>query len=313
MTVRRLMELTLHWGRFLAAALVVTGVWAAAAGQTARKGDSMHACLTDSMVHIFPDSDARKTGAGRAVLDVARGGTAAVHVLINHAGRQGQLEFAVRCKGRRISSARWYRLIDVPVEVNTGPFSFVETKGELNPHVIRRAPFRVYDAMQPVSAPIPLAGETMALRLEISIARSVQAGRRTYDIDVASAGRRVPLTLTVIVHKARIPPVGKNSLPYTNWFSLARMAKRHGLKIWSEAHWDMIGRYARLMVRARQNTFWVPWQDIFHRRKTGLVLNRERLRRIVRTFTDAGMYYIEGGTWAPGRGAASSRKCSISC
>jgi len=73
------------------------------------------------------------------------------------------------------------------------------------------------------------------------------------------------------------------------------MAKRHGLKPWSEAHWKMIGRYARLMVRGRQNTFWVPWGDVFKREKTGLILNRRRLRRIVKTFTDAGMYYIEGG------------------
>jgi len=255
----------------------------------------MHACLTDSLVHIFPDSDAKKAGARSAVLDVARGGTAAVHVLLNRVAQDSRLEFGVRSGGRRIGSARWYRLIDVPVEVNTGPFSFVETDGERNPHVIRRAPFRVYDAMQPVSSPIPPTGGTIALRLEIPIARGAQPGKRTFALYVRSGGNRVSLTLTVIVHKAVVPPVGRKSLPYTNWFSLAHMATRHSLKNWSEAHWDMIGRYARLMVHARQNTFWVPWHNIFRREKGGLVLDRERLRRIVRTFTDAGMHYIEGG------------------
>ena len=73
------------------------------------------------------------------------------------------------------------------------------------------------------------------------------------------------------------------------------MAQRHGLKPWEAAHWRMIRRYANLMVHGRQNTFMLPLSTIFQGRGEAPVLDRDRLRRLVKTFTDAGMYYIEGG------------------
>ena len=243
----------------------------------------MRACLIDSLETLYPDSDVAKASGARVDLDVARGGTVAVHVLLNDVPAKGELRFAVRSGARAVAAGRWYRLIDVPVEVNTGPRAFVEKKGERNPHVVRRAPFRVYDAMQPVAGSLASPGGTVALRLEVPIAR------------IACGGQSCDLALTATVHKAVVPPVGKDSLPYTNWFSLANMASRHKLKAWSEAHWSMIARYAEQMARGRQNTFWVPWGDVFARRGGQLVLNRRRLRRLVRTFTEAGLYTIEGG------------------
>jgi hypothetical protein len=57
----------------------------------------------------------------------------------------------------------------------------------------------------------------------------------------------------------------------------------------------MVARYAKLMARNRQNTFWFTFGDVFSAKNKRLVLNAERLERIVKTFTRAGMYYIEGG------------------
>jgi hypothetical protein len=99
-----------------------------------------------------------------------------------------------------------------------------------------------------------------------------------------------------------IPPVERDSFPYTNWFDLALMAQRHGLTAWSEAHWRMIRRYADLMVRARQNVFRCEPADVFGLVRGRPVLNRERLRRLVRTFARAGMHYIEGGHLANRKG-----------
>jgi len=283
------------WKAALATAIAVAGACLAAGQQPKGKAQTMRACLSDSLEHLYPDSDASKAGGRAAAVDVARGGTAAVHVLLNDVPPKSQLHCSARAAGRAAAAARWFRLIDVPVEVNTGPGAFVEQKGQRNPHVTRRAPFRVYDAMQPVSPPIPAPGGTMALRLEVPIPRGAQPGRRTYAVQVRCGDQTCDLALSVTVHRALLPPVGKDSLPYTNWFSLTNMASRHRLKPWSEAHWAMIGRYAKVMVRGRQNTFWVPWANVFTRRKGELVLNRERLRRIVATFTDAGMHTIEGG------------------
>ena len=256
----------------------------------------MRAALIDSLESFFPDSDAAKIGAAKAALDVARGGTAAVHVLLRNVPAGAELSLSVKAAGRAAPTARWSRLLDVPVEINTGLVGFVERKGRpKNPHVIRRAPFRVYDAIQPIASPVKAPAATVALRLEIPVARNAKPGTRKYALTIAAGPQKRQLEVTVTVHKALIPPVGRRSLPYTNWFSLALMAKRHGLKPFSEAHWEMIARYARLMVRGRQNAFWLPWGDIFRRTKAGLVLDRPKMRRIVRTFTEAGMYHIEGG------------------
>ena len=94
------------------------------------------------------------------------------------------------------------------------------------------------------------------------------------------------LKIQVTVHAAQLPPSGAASFPYTNWYHVENMASRHGLQPWSEGHWRMLRRYADLMHHGRQNTFIIPLAHIFSRADKGAPeLNRQRLRRWVRTFT----------------------------
>jgi hypothetical protein len=255
----------------------------------------MRAGLRDSLEHLFPDFEVGAKPRWAMRLDVARGSVASVNILLNGLKRGGALRLTVRRDGKAFGDAAWFRLVDVPVEVNTGPVGFIEKAGEKNPYVIRRAPFRVYDAMEPAGPAVRAEAPTIALRLHIPVAADARAGVRDYEIEVRCGSEAARMSLRVIVHRATVPPVGRESWPYTNWFSLELMAERHGLKLWSEAHWRMIRRYAELMARVRQNTFWVPGGTVFSRTRDGLVLNRERLRRLVRTFTAAGMHFIEGG------------------
>lgn len=264
----------------------------------------MRACLKDSLENLFPDADSQCTaiadagssGGAAMEVDIARGGTAAVHVLLCDLPRRGVVRLAVRLRGKAVRNAQWYRLIDVPVEVNTGGNGFVEKPGEKpNEFVIRRAPFRTYDAMEPVASPIKADAPTMALRLHVPVAAGEKPGRREYSITVACGDQSADLSLAVDVHRAVIPPADADAIPYTNWFNIDFTAKRHGLKPWSDAHWKMIARYAALMHHARQNTFWIPWGAIFTKRGERLVLDRARLARLVQVFTRAGLYFIEGG------------------
>jgi len=153
----------------------------------------------------------------------------------------------------------------------------------------------VYDAMEPIGSSAKATSATTALRVHIPVPQDARPGASDYVIDLGSGRDEQYLSVRANVSKAVIPPVGRDSFPYTNWFSLALMAERHGLKPWSEPHWRMIRRYAELMAHGRQNTFWCPLGDTFRMVRGEPVLNRERLRRIVRTFTQAGMHYIEGG------------------
>jgi len=251
--------------------------------------------LRDSLENLYPDSTIPKTPCRSVCIDVPRGGIAAVHVLLNDVKEGATVRPVLHGKQSHAREAQWYRLIHVPVEVNTGPVGFVEKEGEQNPFVVRRAPFRVYDAMKPVRKSLKAAASTLALRLHVPISPKARTGEYGYTIQVCSGKETTECSLNVRAHSSVVPPVGRDSFPYTNWFSLEVMAQRHGLEPWSKPHWRMIRRYAELMAHARQNAFWVPLNTVFQTTKTGPVLDAARLRRMVRTFTDGGMYYIEGG------------------
>ncbi|MBU4201287.1 MAG: DUF4091 domain-containing protein [Verrucomicrobia bacterium] len=253
----------------------------------------MRCRLIDSLIWVYPDSKVDCDPCLYHEIDVARGGTAAVTILMKEAkpGTQVRLAALSKTGGR----AQFFRLIDVPVERNTGPVGFTEQEGERNKFVTRRAPFRVYDAMQPIGTSFKVKTSTEAVLVHIPVAEDTKPGKREYRLSVTHGKETHELKLAVTVSKAVIPPIGRNSWPFTNWFRFGNMATRHRLKPWSEGHWAMICQYARLMAHNRQNTFWFTFGDVFTSGKTGLVLNRERLRRIVKTFTNAGLYYIEGG------------------
>ena len=107
--------------------------------------------IRDSLEWLYPDSTVTSRPRLSTKLDVARGGTAAVHLLLDELEVGSTLRVSLRRSGRPERSAQWFRLVDVPVEENTGADGFVEPKGKRNKWVTRRAPFRVFDAMEPIS------------------------------------------------------------------------------------------------------------------------------------------------------------------
>ncbi len=250
--------------------------------------------LQDALEFPYSDSIVAARPCCSMTIDVARGGTGSVHILFNGLTEGEPVRLSVlRNKGP--VRATWFRLIDVPVEANTGPVERIEKKGECNPFVSRRAPFRVCDVVAPVSHVVDVSSSIMALRLHIPVGRNEKTGLRKYTLRIRHGKQVKNLYFTLNVHKAVIPPIGRKSFSYTNWFNLNNMAQRHGLKPWSEDHWQMIRNYADLMAHARQNMFLIPLADVFTMKSKVPVLDRKRLRRLVKVFTDAGLYFIEGG------------------
>ncbi|MHC4199971.1 MAG: DUF4091 domain-containing protein [Planctomycetota bacterium] len=280
----------------------------------------MRAELRDSLEFLYADSEVgdrtgRTSGGATLELDVARGGTIAAHVLLNGLKQGADVRLALREDGRAVGEAEWFRLVDVPVETNTGLLGFTEESmgddNRPNEHVARRAPFRVYDAMEPVGFAFEATGPTQALRLHLPVAVDAPPGERAFTVEVGAGGESSTLGLKTTVHAAVIPPIGRDTFRVTNWFSLRNMAERHGLEMWSEDHWRMIHRYAKLMAHGRQNVFRFAFGDVFTRTGDGLVLDRERLARLVRTFTEAGMYFIEGGHFAGRKGGWNAERFAV--
>ena len=197
------------------------------------------------------------------------------------------------------------RLHSVPVEENTGLGSRTEQfEGVTNPHVVRRAPFHVFDPIEPlpntafgggkkelrVSAIARQGG--VAFRIQLTPER---AGDTRLNFDVKIGEQSYDLNWDIQTHDVKLIPRKEYGFNYTNWFSLHEIKERHNLTLWSEEFWGMLGKYANLMAYGGQDTFWLRWNDFFQRNTSGKwVLKRERLERYIQLFLDAGFHWIEG-------------------
>jgi len=166
--------------------------------------------------------------------------------------------------------------------------------------VIRRAPFRIYEAMQPVSFPNNVLSETEAVRLEVGIPANAAAGSYTVKMEVRSGSSLKSLSFTIHVNQAVVPDLTNAHLNYVNWHSNGRIAADHGVELWSEPFWEQLTKYARLMAKGRQNTFWFIWSDFFRFNPDGSVAEfyGDRLERYIRLFLNEGLTTIQGAPFA---------------
>lgn len=260
-----------------------------------KKGETtneLKVSFVDELEDLFIDSKIPERAVTEFISDVPRGSIAGVHILLNDLKKDEMLTFSVEYSGKPASTAKWYRIIDVPVEKNSG---LKERLGDDNPYVIRQAPFSVFDALEPVGPEIIVKNPVTALRLEVPIGEHEKTGKKEFTIEISSGGQKNNLTFVINVYKTVIPEVGKGSFPYTNWFSFDNIASYHDLEIWSEEYWEMLEKYAALMADSRQNMFRIPSQHIFDSlAPLKYELNVKRLERIVKLFSTHGLYFIEG-------------------
>ncbi|MBT8444410.1 MAG: DUF4091 domain-containing protein, partial [Gammaproteobacteria bacterium] len=107
-----------------------------------------------------------------------------------------------------------------------------------------------------------------------------------------------------------VPSATDSDFVYTNWINIDEVARRHALELWSDGFWTMLGRYAKLMSRGRQNAILVPLRRFVRpvrpvspganaKAKSGstspAAFDEARLKRYVETFRTAGFKFFEGG------------------
>ncbi|MBP5319681.1 MAG: DUF4091 domain-containing protein [Kiritimatiellae bacterium] len=276
----------------------------AAAGVRA-EGEGFQAVLADPLAWLYADSKVESVERMEEI-DVPANGVIDVNLLLNGLKPGVPLSFFAV-----IVDGEWYRMRAVPVKRNTGVRGFLEKNPGDNPHVARRAPFEVFDVLEPLpckeiaphpdgaalatAATVASPAETEALRFRLDQAPS-GPGARSFPIRirVTQGETTQELALKVNVHPVTLPPVGKASFKYTNWMDFGSMAASHGLKTWSEEHWAMIEKYVRLATRGRQNTGML--RDVFNQNADGTVtLNKERFSRFLEIYNRAGIWYLEGG------------------
>lgn len=256
---------------------------------------------TDELAPLYPDSTSDSVVA-LTTLDAPKGTIAGFHVLAT--GLDPNVPTSVRATvdGRRPAGLRVFRLVDVPVERNTGLGERTEAlDGRTNPFVIRRAPFRVYEALAPWEAERPLPS-TSAFRVEFAVDSRANAGRHVVRVEVGQGASKRSVSVSVEVHDVVVPKIGRESVRYTNWFSVHNIARDERVAVWSEPFWKALDRYAAMMARGRQTMFWFVYDDFFDKKGEVLVLNEERLERYIRTFQRHGLWWIEGAPIAGRKG-----------
>lgn len=254
--------------------------------------DAQEVSLFDELAPIYPDTKIEKA-IDKITLHAPKGGVLSINILLNDLDQKDFLEINHNLKGLFVN-VETTRLLDVPVEENTGLDSRTEQYlGNYNPNVIRRAPFDVYEVLQPIEFPILIEQETEAFNIKWSIPRNLSEGTYESSIEVRGMAFSKVLKVTTIVHKTVVPASSHSTYGYTNWFSLKNMSNSHNVELWSDQHWELIGKYAKVMAEGRQNVFWVTLPDMFEVIQGKVQLQSKRLERLIQVFTDAGIYYIE--------------------
>ncbi len=260
---------------------------AAGAALCAVAAAAFEAALADPLAWLYTDSkvaSVEKTGE----VDVPRNGVVDVNILLNGLKAGEALEISASEK-----AGTWCRMVAVPVKRNTGPGGFLERTPGDNKFVARRAPFEVFDALEPLAeGKVQAPKETEALYFRMD---RPPEGAKTLDIrfSVKQGAETKELALKVNVHGVSLPPVGKASFKYTNHMDLHSMAASHGLESWSEAHWAMIEKYVRLAASGRQN---MAVLNLFIARKPDgdVEMDTARFERLLGIYDRAGIWYLEG-------------------
>ena len=253
--------------------------------------------LIDEVQEFYPDTKLDHP-ATLLTEHAARNSIAGVHLFVT--GLQGteKISFTVSDnRGKPTLGAQWYRMIDVPVTENTGLDRNTEKySGMVNPYVIRRAPFRIFDPLKPVVSPITADSAFLALRLEIPIDSITVPGEYVHHIRLAIGDQVEVLDFVVVVHRALVPPVDRSTISYINWHNLDNICRAHGVEKWSEPFWNMLSKYAQTMARGRQNAFWFVWGDYFTFDSSGNVASfrRDRLEHLIKLFFQQGFQTVQG-------------------
>lgn len=255
------------------------------------------ASFVDELEPLYPDSKSAGVAMAEPLrIDAARGTIAGVHLLLSDVPADAALEVEAGGADTWPASAlRFYRLLDVPVEVNSGRSSRTEKwDGKQNTHVIRRAPFRIFEVLQPLEAKSPSGSSVLALAAQVDgIPADARPGDYPVRISIRAGAASVIKEFVLRVHAASVPPIGKDTLRCTNWFAEGNMLRGTGAAPDSDEYWEILDRYAAMMAKGRQNTFRIPLRLVADA-GGGITLNDANMKRMIAVFKRHGLCYVEG-------------------
>ena len=249
--------------------------------------------LVDPLEPLFPDSNNTSHFGTNYKTDFPTGTTIDVHILIR-VKPSNTFAVSVALSGDTMPLSCLSELRDVPVEQNTGVDSRTEAfTGQRNPYVIRRAPFRIYEALEPLTS-ASFTAKHVFTALRLSIPGDRFPGPGTYRIAVTVRGETWSEQgeFVATIHPVRVPPLSEGSFFYTNWFNLSQMEAKQTLFRWTSEWYAMLDRYADLMAHGRQNCIIIP-EELISVVNGKITLDEERMAAFVDVFRKHGFRYFE--------------------
>ncbi|RPJ57862.1 MAG: DUF4091 domain-containing protein [Acidobacteria bacterium] len=237
---------------------------------------------------LYPDTKIPASPVKTVDLHSARGGRAGFQLLLR--GMSANDPLTCRFEGQ--PQPEIYQLIDVNVPENSGPPCSAIPPDQPTPeYVIRKAPYRVYEALRPVREGDRARGETEAFYVSFRVNPDTAPGPHNGRFRIQAGDQVAEIGVHLTVHDVRIPEQGR--LRVTNWFSTEHMARLHKLEPWSEPHWQMLRRYAQMMRRGRQTDFMPVRPRVKKLGEGSWEFDFSRTERMIKMFLDEGFTHIE--------------------
>ena len=182
----------------------------------------------------------------------------------------------------------------VPVEENTGVDSRTEQfLGQINHNVIRRAPFEVFEVIQPLTInKIITTSNFSLLRISVKSNEFKSPGNYKLNIILNDGFKTEKLKFKIKVHDASIPRLEESKFFYTNWFNLSKMEEMHNLLRWNKEWFTMLDKYAKLMAEGRQNCIIIP-HELISLKSNKISLDEEKMISFINVFKKYGFKYFE--------------------
>lgn len=256
---------------------------------------TFEAAIFDELTPIYPDSDTRE-GFGKYAISGCNGTVVGVHIVLT--GLNPGIPIIVDVVGPH-RCFKLFELRPVPVEVNCGAKLRTEyLKDDKNKFVIRRAPFMIYEALEPFYNIFTPAFCNVAIAFKTPVEYCKESRERLWEITVRQGDIAKTLSLKVNEFPAFVPQANESTFKYVNWFDFDRMAADYNCEKWSPQYFTVLEQYLRVAVFSRQNTLCINMPDIFALTIDGrLELNEKRLDKIVATAKRAGITLFHGGAF----------------
>ena len=247
--------------------------------------------LFDELEALYPDST-QEGGVDAYALSACNGTYAGVHMLLT--GLTPGMPVSIEVSGPN-RAFKLFELLPVPVEVNTGARQrSAYLHNDVNETVIRKAPFYIYEALNPIYNLILPKTVSTAVKFSTAIEYVRQQCDAEWTFTVSHCGEKRVLHFTVHQYPCVVPKASKDTHQYVNWISYANVAKYHGLEMFSPAYNQMLQKYLRAAVFSRQNAINIPVTQCMRMEDGEVVLDEDKLLYYIRMAKEAGITYFQG-------------------